>query len=76
MEADSFEFHGKRRLPKRDCVRYNALAVRGWLVLRFTCEHVMFEPAYVAQTLTAAVGRRPRRPQRRAAPPGPGRIPA
>jgi very-short-patch-repair endonuclease len=75
-EADSFEFHGKRRLLKRDCVRYNALAVRGWLVLRFTWEHVMFEPAYIRRTLTEAAAWRAQRPQRRAALPGKSRIPA
>lgn len=31
-EADSFELHGKRRLLKRDCVRYNAPwpSAAGW----------------------------------------------
>ncbi|HYO38382.1 MAG TPA: DUF559 domain-containing protein [Nocardioidaceae bacterium] len=55
VEADSFEFHGRRRALKRDCERYNALVVRGWLVLRFTWEHVMFEPDEVRAVLTAFV---------------------
>ncbi|MGH3587829.1 MAG: hypothetical protein ACRDQ0_16055, partial [Pseudonocardia sp.] len=32
IEADSFEWHGKRRALKRDCERYNAFICRGWLV--------------------------------------------
>jgi len=40
---------------KADCARYNALGVRGWLVLRFSWEHVMFEPEYVREVLEAAV---------------------
>jgi hypothetical protein len=51
VEADSFEFHGQRSSLKRDCVRYNALVVRGWLVLRFSWEHVMHEPGYVSDCL-------------------------
>jgi very-short-patch-repair endonuclease len=51
VEADSFEFHGRRKALKRDCERYNALVVRGWVVLRFAWEHVMFDPAYVRDCL-------------------------
>jgi very-short-patch-repair endonuclease len=61
IEADSFEFHGRRRALKRDCERYNALVVRGWLVLRFTWEHVMFEPDQVRDVLAAIVAGPPRR---------------
>lgn len=61
VEADSFEFHGRRKALRRDCERYNALTLRGWLVLRFSWEHVMYEPAYVAACLTEAT-----RPVRRA----------
>ena len=35
VEAESFEFHGKRRMLKHDCERYNAFVVDGWLVVRF-----------------------------------------
>jgi very-short-patch-repair endonuclease len=55
LEADSFEFHGKRQMLKRDCERYNAFVVAGWLVLRFAYEHVMFDPDYVRSVLVAAV---------------------
>jgi very-short-patch-repair endonuclease len=58
LEADSFEFHGSRAALVRDCRRYDELAVRGWLVLRFAWEHVMFEPAWVAETVRSAQQRR------------------
>ncbi|MGH3425613.1 MAG: endonuclease domain-containing protein, partial [Nocardioidaceae bacterium] len=61
LEADSFEFHGRRKALKRDCERYNALVCRGWIVLRFAWEHVMFEPDYVAAALRAVSVARPRR---------------
>lgn len=55
IEADSFEFHGRRRALKRDCERYNAFVVRGYRVIRFSWEHVMFEPDHVRDVLTACV---------------------
>ncbi len=55
IEADSFEFHGRRRALKRDCERYNAFVVAGWTVIRFSWEHVMFEPDYVRRVLVAFV---------------------
>lgn len=58
VEAESFEFHGRRQQLTRDCVRTNALVVDGWLVLRFSWEQVMYEPEYVAAVLLAAHGRR------------------
>lgn len=66
IEAESFEFHGKRRLLKEDCVRYNAFVIDGWYVVRFAWEHVMFEPAYVAFVLRSIVDRLSKRPSRRA----------
>ncbi len=67
VEADSFEFHGARRMLARDCVRYNAVVVGGLSVVRFAWEQVMFEAPYVAATLRAMVAR-PHRPAL-----GPGR---
>jgi very-short-patch-repair endonuclease len=58
LEADSFEWHGKRTALARDARRYDELAVRGWLVLRFAWEHVMFEPRWVESVLRAAVAER------------------
>jgi very-short-patch-repair endonuclease len=65
-EAESFEFHGRRHLLKRDCERYNAFVIQGWLVVRFAWEHVMFEPDYVRQVLVAMVALLSGAPQRRA----------
>ena len=53
VEAESFEFHGKRKALKRDCERYTALVIRGWIVVRFAWEHVMFERDYVRDCLMA-----------------------
>lgn len=56
-EADSFEWHGSRSALKADCRRYNTLALRGWLVLRFSWEDVMFNPDYVRECLEVAAAR-------------------
>jgi very-short-patch-repair endonuclease len=61
VEADSFEFHGRRAALRRDCERYNALALRGWLVLRFAWEQVMHDPEHVRESLEVATFWRPRR---------------
>ena len=58
LEADSFEWHGKRAALRRDTQRYNTFGVHGWLVLRFAYEDVMFEPLSVRSTLIAAVEER------------------
>jgi very-short-patch-repair endonuclease len=58
LEADSFEHHGTRSALVRDCRRYDELTIRGWLVLRFAWEHVMFEPAWVLAMVRAALLRR------------------
>jgi very-short-patch-repair endonuclease len=55
LEADSFEHHGHRAALARDCRRYNELTTRGWLVLRFAWEQVMFEPDWVAAMIRAAL---------------------
>lgn len=55
LEADSFEFHGRRLALKRDCERYNAFVADGWRVVRFSWEHVMGEPDYVRRVLDQLV---------------------
>jgi very-short-patch-repair endonuclease len=65
LEADSLSWHGSRRALRRDCRRYNWLVLRGWLVLRFAWEDVMFDPAYVRACLERAVALVTRRAQRR-----------
>jgi len=55
VEADSHEFHTKRAQLVRDCWRYNELTLDGWLVLRFSWEHVMHEQEWVRSTVERAV---------------------
>ena len=58
LEADSFEHHGHRSALARDCRRYTELAIRGWRVLRFAWEHVMFEPEWVVEMIRVALAGR------------------
>lgn len=53
VEAESFAFHSDRKALVKDCERYNALGRLGWTVYRFTWEHVMLHPEYVADVLRA-----------------------
>jgi very-short-patch-repair endonuclease len=55
LEAESFEWHGKRLALTRDCVRYNAFGLAGYVVLRFSWEQVMLQPEYVEACLRAVV---------------------
>ena len=55
IEAESFAWHGETAALTRDCVRYNAFAVAGWVVVRFSWYQVMFEPAYVLRLLEELV---------------------
>ncbi|MDR7252092.1 very-short-patch-repair endonuclease [Nocardioides sp. BE266] len=55
IEADSWAFHAGRPEHDADCLRYNALVVAGWTVLRFTWEQVMFAPDVVVRTVRAAL---------------------
>lgn len=66
IEAESFEFHGRRQALKRDCERYNAFVLDGWRVLRFSWEHVILRPTYVDFVLRSAVEAQAGRPFRRA----------
>ena len=58
IECDSFGFHAERADLLRDCERYNAFALRGLVVIRFSWEHAMFHPDYVREVLTEVVARR------------------
>lgn len=62
LEADSWTHHATRAAHARDCSRYNLLSINGWLVLRFTWEQVMTQPAYVRWALSQ-VGRHVERPE-------------
>jgi very-short-patch-repair endonuclease len=55
VEADSYEWHGGRAQLSADARRYDLLVVNGWLVLRFSYEHVMTQPDFVRRVLLAAV---------------------
>jgi very-short-patch-repair endonuclease len=55
IEAESFEFHSQRASLRKDCRRYTALTIRGWRVIRFCWEDVMFHPEYVRLSLLALV---------------------
>ncbi len=56
IEADSFAHHAASKSDHdADCVRYNALTVGGWVVLRFTWEQAMFSPGDVVTTVRAAL---------------------
>ena len=58
IEAEGFEFHGDREGFDRDCRRYDELVAKGWVVLRFTWEHIMRRDRWVAQILAATVAHR------------------
>ena len=57
LEADSWTWHAEKWDHDRDCGRYNAMVVAGWVVLRFTYEHVMHAPEYVVATIRACIDR-------------------
>lgn len=57
LEAESWTFHATRKAFKRDCARYNLLVLQGWLVLRFSWEHVMLDQAYVRWVLSECARR-------------------
>jgi very-short-patch-repair endonuclease len=57
IEADSFEWHGGRDALSADARRYDLLVADGWLVLRFSYEHVMTQPDFVQRILVAVVAR-------------------
>jgi len=57
VEADSFAFHGSREQLRHDCWRYDELVARGWVVLRFAWEQVMFAPEWVRSVLVEVVRR-------------------
>jgi len=54
IEANSWAHHATKADHDADCVRYNALVVGGWIVMRFTWEQVMFSPGEVVATVRSA----------------------
>lgn len=55
LEADSFAWHGSRAALVRDCERYDALVLSGFLVLRFSWEQVVGSPGAVTDAVRRAV---------------------
>lgn len=55
LEADGFEHHGTRKALVKDCRRQVNLSLRGWLVLRFSWEDVMYDPEWVAEAVRGAL---------------------
>ena len=59
LEADSFAFHGTRTALARDCRRHVSLTVRGWRLLRFSWEDVMFDREWVVEAIRDAIAGSP-----------------
>lgn len=57
LEADSFEWHGSRAALSADARKYDLMVAAGWLVLRFSYEHVMTQPDFVRRVTTDVVVR-------------------
>ena len=55
VECESFAFHSDAQSLGRDVRRYTSCARRGLVVVRFTWDEVMFEPAYCRQALQDVV---------------------
>ncbi|NEA37258.1 type IV toxin-antitoxin system AbiEi family antitoxin domain-containing protein [Streptomyces sp. SID13031] len=53
LEADSFAHHGTRATLRRDCRRYVELAIRGWVLLRYSWEDVILDENWVGTSLAA-----------------------
>jgi very-short-patch-repair endonuclease len=59
LEADGFEHHSSRAQLVKDCHRGVDLAIRGWTVLRFSWEDIMYDPDWVIASITAMTGAAP-----------------
>jgi very-short-patch-repair endonuclease len=57
IEGDSYTHHGTRSAFRADCDRYNDLIAAGWMVLRFTWEHVVLRPERVLRVVVETIGR-------------------
>jgi hypothetical protein len=56
FEVDGFEAHGTPDAMARDFEREHRLRALGWNITRFTWHHVVRQPRYVVQTVTAILG--------------------
>ncbi|MEV5960297.1 hypothetical protein AB0L70_00955 [Kribbella sp. NPDC051952] len=57
--AEALEHHGTRRALVKDCRRQVNLAIRGWSILRFSWEDVMFDGEWVMSAVEQATGLQP-----------------
>lgn len=55
LEAEGYEFHGSPAAFAADCRRYDDLVTAGWLVLRFTYQQVIGDPAWVIESVRGAL---------------------
>lgn len=55
LETDGFAFHGTRVALTRDCRRHTNITLRGWRLLRFSWEDVMFDRDWVVTAIREAV---------------------
>ncbi|MBA2389242.1 MAG: DUF559 domain-containing protein [Geodermatophilaceae bacterium] len=60
LEADGFEYHSTRQHYRVDRRRANALAERGFVLLRFTYEDIVQRPDHVVQQIRLVLARRAR----------------
>ncbi|MFF0265691.1 hypothetical protein [Kribbella sp. NPDC004536] len=58
-ETDGFAYHGTRAALARDCRRHVGLTLRGWRLLRFTWEDVMYDREWVVAALRDAIAGSP-----------------
>jgi very-short-patch-repair endonuclease len=59
LEAEGFEHHGTRRALVKDCRRHVNLVIRGWTILRFSWEDIMYDAEWVVATIERAAGLAP-----------------
>lgn len=55
IETESFAWHGKTAALTRDCWRYNAFALAGKTIIRFSWAQVIHQPEYVYEVLAGMV---------------------
>ena len=58
LEADSFYWHGHRAALVMDCRRYDDLVAAGYVVLRFSWEHILGDPDWVVSVVRAVLAAR------------------
>jgi very-short-patch-repair endonuclease len=58
VEAEGYEHHAAPPQFAADCRRYNELVAAGWLVLRFTYQDIVLDPAGVVATTRAVRSQR------------------